>query len=129
MRFPAQEYQRLADAIEILEDKALIVTGVETGMRVSEITAGFPIEMIDWDAGTSQIYDEKKDAWRPITIPAPARTFLRMYLNEKGRQKGPVFPFSYKTANRKLKKWCRKAGIKKFRNGREIERTQDLADA
>ena len=115
-----EEYRRLADAIDILEDKALIVTGVETGMRVSEITAGFPIEMVAWDEGTAQIYDEKKDAWRVITIPDPARNLLKMYLHEEDRKKGQVFPFSYKTANRRIKKWCAKIGIKKYWNGREV---------
>jgi integrase len=117
-----EEYRRLADGIDVLEDKALIVTGVETGMRVSEITeAGFPIEQINWESGIAMIYDQKKDSWRPITIPAPARTLLRMYLNQEKRTSGPVFCLSYKTANRRLKYWVSKLGIQKYRDGSPVE--------
>ncbi len=115
-----EEYTRLVDVIDVLEDKALVVTGVETGMRVSEITAGFPVEMIAWDAGTAQIKDEKKDLWRTISLSAPARNLIRMYLNADRREKGPVFRMSYKTANRRLKFWTAHAGIRKYRDGREV---------
>jgi len=123
------EVTKLISAIDVLEDKALIVTGIETGMRVSEITQGFSIEMINWDDGTAKIYDEKKDLYRDIAIPRTALTLLKMYLrsekrSKKRRGKGRVFPFSYKTANRKLMFWVEKVSITKFdREGRLVNFT------
>ncbi|HDM25579.1 MAG TPA: site-specific integrase [Thermoplasmatales archaeon] len=117
------EVKKLINTIDNLEDKALIVTGLETGMRVSEITKGFFIEMINWDSGTAKIFDEKKDLWREIAIPRNALNLLKMYLNAEKRKKGPVFPFTYKTANRKLMKWIKKAGIQKYKNGRPVNFT------
>ena len=115
------EVKKLIDAIGNIEDKALIVTGIETGMRVSEVTRGFRVEMINWQDGTAKIWDEKKDVYRDIAIPNNALNLLKMYLNSKKRKKGNVFPFSYKTANRRLKKWAKKAGIQKYKNGKPVD--------
>lgn len=112
------EVKLLIDTIDNIEDKALIVTGIETGMRVSETTKGFKVEMINFADGTAKIWDEKKDIYRDIAIPTNALNLLRMYLNTKKRKKGDVFPFSYKTANRKLMYWVKKAGIRKYANGK-----------
>jgi len=112
------EIKKLIDTIDNIEDKALIVTGIETGMRVSEITQGFKIEMINWDGGTAKIFDEKKDVFRDIAIPKRALNLLKMYLNSKKRKKGNVFPFSYKTANRKLMYWIQQCEIQKYKEGK-----------
>lgn len=117
------EIRKLIDVIDNIEDKALIVTGIETGMRVSEITKGFKIEMINWDDGTAKIYDEKKDVYRDIAIPRNALNLLKMYLNAEKRKQGDVFPFSYKTANRKLMYWVKKAGIQKYKDGKPVNFT------
>jgi integrase len=117
------EIKKLVDVIDTIEDKALIVTGIETGMRVSEITEGFKIEMINWDDGTAKIYDEKKDVYRDIAIPGTAKNLLKMYLNAEKREKGSVFLFTYKTANRKLRYWIGKAGIQKFVKGKPVNFT------
>jgi len=117
------EVRRLMEVIDNLEDKALILVGLETGMRVSEITRGFKIEMINWDDGTAKIYDEKKDVYRDIAIPRVCLNLLKMYLNVERRKKGDVFPFSYKTANRRLMYWIRKAGIQKYRGGKPVNFT------
>jgi integrase len=88
------EIKKLIDTIDNLEDKALIVTGIETGMRVSEVTQGK----------------------NPLNL-------LKMYLNAKKRKKGDVFPFGYKTANRKLMYWINKAEIQKYKNGDPVNFT------
>jgi integrase len=117
------EIKKLVDVIDNIEDKALIVTGIETGMRVSEITEGFKIEMINWGDGTAKIYDEKKDIYRDIAITKNSLNLLKMYLNTKKREKGSVFLFSYKTANRKLQYWMQKAQIQKYVKGKPINFT------
>ena len=117
------EVKKLVESIDNIEDKALIVTGIETGMRVSEITKGFKVEMINWDDGCVKIWDEKKDLYRDISIPVHALNLLKMYLNSKKQKKGDVFPFSYKTANRKLTYWVKKAGIQKYSNGKPVNFT------
>ena len=117
------EIKKLIDKIDNVEDKALIVTGIETGMRVSEVTQGFKIEMVNWEDGTAKIFDEKKDIYRDIAIPRNALNFLKMYLNSEKRKKGDIFPFSYKTANRKLMHWIEKADIKKYVKGKPVNFT------
>ena len=117
------EIHKLVDTIDNIEDKALVVTGIETGMRVSEITQGFKIEMINWDDGTAKIYDEKKDIFRDIAIPKNALNLLKIYLNSEKRKKGDIFPFSYKTVNRKLMYWINKASIQKYRDGKPVNFT------
>jgi len=117
------EIKKLIDTIANIEDKALIVTGIETGMRVSEITKGFKYEMVNWGDGTAKIYDEKKDIFRDIAIPKNALNLLKMYLNIRKRKKGDIFPFSYKTANRKLMHWVNKVGVQKFKNGKPVNFT------
>lgn len=117
-----KEVKQLIDKIDDIEDKTLIVTGIETGMRVSEITEGFKIEMINWNDGTCKIWDEKKDVYRDIAVPKNALNLLKMYLNSEKRvkKKGNVFTFSYKTANRKLMHWIKIADIQKYVNGRPV---------
>ena len=117
------EIKKLIDAIDNLEDKTLIVTGIETGMRVSEVTQGFKIEMINWGDGSAKIFDEKKDIYRDIAISKNALNLLKMYLNTKKRKKGDVFPFGYKTANRKLMFWIKEAEIQKYKNGDSVNFT------
>ena len=119
------EVKQLIDIIDNIEDKALIVTGIETGMRVSEITKGFKIEMINWGDGTAKIFDEKKDLYRDIAVPRRSLNLIRMYLNSQRpkRNKGNVFPFSYKTANRRLMFWIKKAGIQKYKGGKPVNFT------
>jgi integrase len=117
------EFKQLIDQIDNIEDKALIVTGIETGMRVSEITAGFKYEMVNWEDGTATIYDEKKDIYRNIAIPKKSLNLLKMYTNAKKIKKGDIFKFSYKTANRKLMHWIEEAGIQKYREGKPVNFT------
>ena len=117
------EIKKLLDKIDNIEDKALITCGIETGMRVSEVTNVFKIEMLNKSDGTAKIYDEKKDLYRDIAIPKNALNLLKMYLNSEKRKKGPVFPFSYKTANCKLMHWIKKSGIVKFKRGKPVNFT------
>lgn len=119
------EVKQLIGVIDNIEDKALIVTGIETGMRVSEITKGFKIEMINWHDGTAKIWDEKKDKFRDIAIPNNSLNLLKMYLNSQKpkRKKGDVFHFSYKTANRRLMYWINKSSIQKYRKGKPVNFT------
>lgn len=117
------EVKQLIDQIDNIEDKALIVTGIETGMRVSEITAGFKYEMVNWKDGTAKIFDEKKDIYRDIAIPKKSLNLLKMYTNTKKIKKGDIFKFSYKTSNRKLMYWINKAGIQKYKKGKPVNFT------
>lgn len=117
------EIKKRLDKIDNIEDKALITCGIETGMRVSEVTNGFKIEMLNKSDGTAKIYDEKKDLYRDIAIPKNALNLLKMYLNAVKRKKGSVFPFCYKTANRKLMYWIEKAGIQKYAKGKLVNFT------
>jgi hypothetical protein len=78
--------------------------------------------MINWGDDTAKIWDEKKDRFRDIAISQSSLNLLQMYLNSQKpkRTKGNIFEFSYKTANRKLVLWIKKAEIQKYKNGKRV---------
>jgi integrase len=104
------EIERLLSTIDNIEDKTLITLGIDSGCRVSEIV-GILTSNIDYANQTIKIWDEKKDKWRDIVITKWTCQLIRMYLNERKKASPKLFPFSYKTANRRLKKWCKVARI------------------
>ena len=104
------EIKRLLSEIDNIEDKTLIALGLDSGGRVSEIV-GILTSNIDFDRQIIKIWDEKKDLWREWVITKPVLQSIKMYLNSRSNQTKELFTFSYKTANRRLKKWCREAGI------------------
>ena len=95
-----------------VEDKCLITLGIDSGGRVSEIV-GILTSNIDYERQTIKIWDEKKDVWPEWVLTKPTMQLIRMYLNSRQKRSPLLFPFSYKTANRRLKKWCAQVSITK----------------
>ncbi|MCK5560255.1 MAG: site-specific integrase [Thermoplasmata archaeon] len=104
------EIRCLLSEIDDLEDKCLITLGIDSGCRVSEIT-NISTSNIDYDSQTIKIWDEKKDQWREIVVTKQTLQLIKMYLNNRVKKSPKLFNFSYKTANRRLKKWCKIIGI------------------
>ena len=111
-----EEIRRLVDTIDDLEDKVLILLALETGLRRSEVVT-IQTSNLDFERQTAKVYDYKKDEWRNVVYPMSMKSNLRMYLQSRRHKSPLLFPFSAKTANRKLKRWCTTAGIRIGPNG------------
>ena len=107
-----REIEGLLSVIDNIEDKALITLGIDSGGRVSEVV-GILTSNINHERQTIKIWDEKKDQWREWVVTKPTMQLIRMYLNSRQKKDPRLFPFSYKTANRRLKRWCEVAEIPK----------------
>lgn len=77
---------------------------------VSEVV-GIQTSNIDPKRQLIKVWDEKKDTWRDIVVTKSTLQLILMHLNAKPMQTPTLFDFSYKTANRRLRKWCLKANI------------------
>lgn len=104
------EVGRLLKVIDNAEDMMLIKFGLETGCRVSE-AVGVLIENIDFENQIIKIWDEKKNKEREIIAPKSMLQMIKTVLAKRINSGSRLFDFTYKTANRKVKKWCLRAGI------------------
>lgn len=119
---PPNYVKLLYETVDNPRDRFYIMWHIETGVRVSDIvgqidevgakrTLGQEINNIDWDDCKIWTYDFKKDKWRWVYFPKIVLQPLKMWLKErqnleiKGRE---LFPYSEKTCNRILKRWCKK---------------------
>jgi len=106
-----EEIKKLIQSIEILEDKTLILFTLETGLRRSEVVNIYTSNL-EFKRQVVQVFDDKKDEWRSIVYPNYVGSQVKMYLNNREESSQFLFPFCGKTANRKLKKWAKKADIR-----------------
>lgn len=107
---PEKYVQLLYETIDDPKDKAYVMYHIETGLRVSDVV-NTELVHVDWQNGKTYTYDHKKDAWRWIYWPMKVKASLKMWLKQrqiKEIKDKRLFPFSEKTANRILKKWCKK---------------------
>ena len=118
---PPHVLKALYEKIDNIRDLFYVMWHNETGVRVSDIVGikrkdrtremGQEIRNIEWDRNRIHTYDHKKDEWRYVYFPEKVRAKLKQWLKErqnlgiKGRE---LFPFSEKTCNRILKRWCQK---------------------
>ena len=104
-----QEANLLLMSIDNIPDYTLVLVGLYTGMRISEISS---LEEISINEGESRIHiwDEKKDRYRDVYVPKEVMSALRRHINALTRGKDPrLFPFSHKTIERKIQSWTEKA--------------------
>ena len=104
-----QEANVLLRSIDNIPDHTLVLVGLYTGMRISEISS---LEEISINEGESRIHiwDEKKDRYRDVYVPGDVLSVLKRHINAMTRGKDPrLFPFSHKTIERKIQMWTEKA--------------------
>ena len=104
-----QEANVLLRSIDNIPDHTLVLVGLYTGMRISEISS---LEEISINEGESRIHiwDEKKDRYRDVYVPQEVTSVLRRHINALTRGKDPrIFPYSHKTIERKIQMWTEKA--------------------
>ena len=113
MRFPNRalteaQIRLLLSSIENIRDDALIRLGLSVGLRVSEVVSIRTSE-VDFDRGLIKIWDEKKDKWRHIMPTTEAMGAIKKYLNSLPRQPQYLFPFSFRTVERIIQGYSKKA--------------------
>jgi integrase len=79
----------------------------EEGKRKTK-TPGILINNIDQELGVIKIWDEKKNRFRDVMPSRDTMATIRMYLNERRKEDARLFPFSVKTAERKIQLWTKK---------------------
>ena len=109
----SEEANLLLRSIDNVPDHALILTGLYTGMRISEISSLEEISINEGE-GRIHIWDEKKDRYRDVYVPGEVISVLKRHINAMTRGKDPrLFPYSHKTIERKIQIWTEKALGKK----------------
>lgn len=109
----SEEAHVILRTIDNIPDYTLVLTGLYTGMRISEIASLEEIS-INEPEGRIHIWDEKKDRYRDVYVPGEVISVLRRHINGMIRGKDPrIFPYSHKTIERKIQIWTEKALNKK----------------
>ena len=108
--FTKKEFEKLMSVVGTLEDKILLLLGVNTGMRRRDITS---IEIANIDLANSKMtyYEYKKRRMRTIFINSGLVLEIRIYLKTLPRGRKMLFSFKDRTAYNRLNKYCTLAGI------------------
>lgn len=107
------EMFRILSVLSSPEDVLLARVGIDLGARVGEVV-NLPWTNVDFRERIIHIWDEKKDLPRDCTMSEPTWKLLENYANSiDKRVQRVVFPFSAKTANRRVKEWAKAAGIER----------------
>ena len=102
----SQEASKLLRAIDNIPDYTLILLGLYTGMRISEISSLEEISINEKEQRL-RIWDEKKDRYREVYVPQEVISSLKRHINAMSRGKDPrLFPYSHKTIERKIQAWA-----------------------
>jgi len=110
---PQEWLKKLYDLCDNVRDKTYIMYHSQTGLRVSDVV-GSELVHIDWENFRTYTYDHKKDQWRWVFYPEFVKSQLKMWLKQRqleGIKSKLLFPFSEKTANRIIKRWCKAVGF------------------
>lgn len=96
--------------VNVLEDKILILLGVNTGLRRRDLT-GVEIANINIKERSLLYYENKKRRHRTIYVSSAMAQELEIYLNTLPKKQKRLFSFRDRTAYNRLNKYCRTAGI------------------
>jgi len=110
---PSKWVKILYERIDIERDLCYVMFHIETGLRVTDVV-NMKVDRIDWQNDTLTIHDYKKREDRTIPLAPNLRRQIKRWLvvRQNKRVKNQLlFPFSQKTANRILKKWCGVVGF------------------
>jgi integrase len=111
--FPMEFVRQLYNLVDDVQDKTYIMYHIETGLRVSDVVNSKMV-LIDWQNLRTNTYDHKKDSWRWVYWPEFVKAQLKQWLvfrQQAGIKDERIFPFTEKTANRIIKRWCVKLGF------------------
>ena len=105
----SQEANTLLRSIDNIPDYTMILVGLYTGMRISEVASLEEISISESEQRI-HIWDEKKDRYREVYVPQEVISSLKRHINAMARGKDPrIFPHSHKTIERKIQGWTERA--------------------
>lgn len=104
-----QEYHKLLEVIDNIEDELLIKMAVATGLRREDL-CNIKIANINLIEGTLTFYEAKRDRVRTVFLPDSLMMLIRKFIKTIPKRKN-LFRFVGRTAYRHLNYWCRIAGI------------------
>jgi len=112
--FTQDEIQAILSVLHDGENRLLFQLGLELGARVSEIES-LKWSNINFKDKYIVIWDEKKDCFRTCTVPEYIWGLLKEFKTGiDTRKEIRVFPYSYKTLNRRIKEWTIQASIERL---------------
>ncbi len=111
--FSEKEISSILSVLSKQRDIVLARVSLDLGARVGEVV-NLEWGNLDYSNRIVRVWDEKKDKERLCVMSEPTWGLLQEYEKtiDKRRQRR-IFPFSEKTANRRIKEWCARAGIKR----------------
>ena len=102
-----EECNLLFRSIDDLGDYTLILTGLYTGMRISEISQIGEI-LISPEESKIRVWDEKKDLYRDVFVNQDVISALKRFISIRAEKDPRIFPWSVKTIERKIQHWTGK---------------------
>lgn len=106
------EYRRVLEVIDNLEDEVLIRFTVASGMRREDVI-NMEIKNMDLNNGYIQFFEHKKRKIHHIYIPQDVIILIKKYLHTIPKKQEMLFGFSSRTAYNRFQNCLVKAGLYK----------------
>ena len=103
-----EEVVKLLNSADNLEDRALLLLGFNTGLKVPEILSIEPINF-EFSSGMVRIWDRKLRLYRSVFIPDETINELRMLIDSRKDSTGPrLFPSTAKSLEGRFQRYTLK---------------------
>ncbi len=100
-----EEAVKLLNSADNLEDRALLLLGFNTGLKISEILSIEPINF-EFSSGIVRIWDKKLRLYRTVFIPDETINELRLLIDSRKDSSGPrLFPSTAKSIEGKFQRY------------------------
>ena len=105
------EYNKIKEVIDSIEEEVMIVLPVATGMRREDL-ANAEWSGVSEQEATLTFWERKKRKNHTVPLSPQVIQLLRKYRNSLGKNtRETILPFSGRTAHRRLQHLCDKAGV------------------
>jgi integrase len=102
------QIEKIMSEVDNIRDSTILNFGFNVGCRVSEVR-NFSQDSIDWQQKSIKIWDEKKNEYRDIYPPDETIQKIKIWINHIKPGPNPVFDYHWKTIERIIQKWSKKA--------------------
>ncbi len=116
------ELQRMLDACQTAEEKALLMLGANTGIRRRDIVE-IELMNVDLDNARLSFWEHKKDRPWSVALEPDVVQALRIYIDTLPDDQRFLFDFSGRTAYNRLQTIKERAGISKDLDFHSLRRT------
>ncbi len=95
--FTQNEAIKLINSTESLEDRALLILGFNTGLKLTEIVKLEPINF-EFNNGIVKIWDKKRRLYRTVYLTDDVINEIRLFIDTRKDSAGPrLFPYTART--------------------------------